>query len=414
MITGNFRWNKGCKIVSNGKETIVSNESNWLKISTECFDIIGEAIRNNCSMKEVLEAFEDLEDQNYFKVLVQKLQSFGALVASDYEEKNDINVYFVLTNRCNLKCAHCCVCANEDEKDIDILSIEDILLTIDKLIELNPFSITITGGEPLIRKDIFEILRYLSDNYKGKIFLMTNGLLLNKQNVLDVIPYVDHIDISIDGVDEETCSAVRGKGVFTKVLDVVDLLHKNNYFKISLSMVFGSNNKHLIETFEELNRKHNTTAIVREFAPLGRGKINSELFVSKDKKVISPVLNESLEELRKNVYVGQCGAIENGFTIDYTGYIYPCSLLMKEKYILGDVRKIDDLKEWFENHAFFEAGYRNFQNLIPMISQKCKDCNINIFCWDCLELMDRLSESPEKWEKRCKAQKKYLEPIVWS
>ena len=334
MITGNFRWNKGCKIVSNGKETIVSNESNWLKISTECFDIIGEAIRNNCSMKEVLEAFEDLEDQNYFKVLVQKLQSFGALVASDYEEKNDINVYFVLTNRCNLKCAHCCVCANEDEKDIDILSTEDILLTIDKLIELNPFSITITGGEPLIRKDIFEILRYLSDNYKGKIFLMTNGLLLNKQNVLDVIPYVDHIDISIDGVDEETCSAVRGKGVFTKVLDVVDLLHKNNYFKISLSMVFGSNNKHLIETFEELNRKHNTTAIVREFAPLGRGKINSELFVSKDKKVISPVLNESLEELRKNVYVGQCGAIENGFTIDYTGYIYPCSLLMKEKYIL--------------------------------------------------------------------------------
>ena len=140
--------------------------------------------------------------------------------------------------------------------------------------------------------------------------------------------------------------------------------------------------------------------------------MNSKLFVS-SKTISRKVDQECIDKLR-NIYVGQCGAIDNGFTIDYTGYIYPCSLLLKEKYILGDVRKIDNLNDWYEERKFAEEGYQNFQNLIPSISSKCKDCNINLFCWDCLEIMDRLSENPEKWKKRCEMQKSLLEPIIWS
>lgn len=411
MLKGIFKWNDGCRIVKNGNMTIVSNECKWLKITTECFDLIGEAIENKYCMEELINSFKDIDDQKYFMMLIDKLESFGALVPADFERKDDVNVYLVVTNRCNLRCTHCCVNANEN--NVDILSTEDILHTIDKLIQLNPTSITITGGEPLIRKDILVILKYLSMNYQGKIFLMTNGLLINEYNIQDIISCVYHIDISIDGIDEETCSMVRGKGVFSKVLDVVELLHNYNYSKISLSMVFGPNNNHLRDAFDELNRTYNTKAIAREFAPLGRGKMNSKLFVS-SKTISRKVDQECIDKLRRNIYVGQCGAIDNGFTIDYTGYIYPCSLLLKEKYILGDVRKIDNLKDWYEERKFAEEGYQNFQNLIPSISSKCKDCNINLFCWDCLEIMDRLSENPEKWKKRCEMQKSLLEPIIWS
>lgn len=415
MIKGTFKWNENCKSVTNCDRVIISNNCRWLKISKECFELLQESIQNKISVEKLLDSFINEDDREYFIELIKKLCSFEAIVSTDKKCKKEMGIYLVVTNRCNLKCSHCCVDAGKNNKQTDILSTIDIFSIIDKLKELNPANITVTGGEPLMRDDIFEILKYLSLNYEGKVFLMTNGLLINEDNVKSIIPYVNHIDISVDGVDEETCSSVRGKGVFNKVLDAVDLLHKNNFNKISLSMVFGPHNYYLKERFEKLNEDYKTKAIVRQFTPIGRGKSNSYLYIpesSNEQSLIDQPKNK--DEIRKDLLVGSCGAIEEGFTIDYTGYIYPCSLLIKDEYILGDITKIANIKEWYERKDFNETSYQNYLDLIPTRSSKCKDCNINIFCWDCLEVMDRIKNNSEKWNKRCKIKKQMLTNIVWS
>lgn len=147
----------------------------------------------------------------------------------------------------------------------------------------NPKSITSSGGEPMIREDFFDIASFLRENYTGIITLSTNGTLITKDNVAKLCDLVDQIDISIDGIDEESCAKIRGRGVFGKVLNSVDLIHECDFTNVSLSMVFSDTNEMYEEQFYELNKKLGTKALPRIYADIGRAKKNREQFTSKTK-----------------------------------------------------------------------------------------------------------------------------------
>lgn len=411
-----FRWNEDKRLLQNNNRVILSNKDGaWIKISKECYEIINKSIREKISESSLLNAFEDKEDSLYFTELLTKLKEMCIIELDNVKkEKKKIEVYLVLTNRCNLRCSHCCISANESIIG-EHFSTTEMFSVIDKILELEPDSITISGGEPLVREDVYEILEYLSSKFKGTVILMTNGILINEGNIHKIIPYVSNIDISIDGVDEKSCSLIRGKGVFTMVLETVKLLHKNNFHKISLSMVFGSQNLHLMDDFYRLNEEYNTKAIPRIFAAIGRGKEVADKFVKKeDRDSDYEDITVTDGSIANELAVGGCDAIKSGFTIDYTGYIYPCSLLIKDKYILGDINKIDNLKDWYDNKDFDEKNYKNFLQLYPNNHPKCKDCNVNLFCWGCLEVLDRLNDDRVQWDRKCKKNKCILNKVLWS
>ena len=120
----------------------------------------------------------------------------------------------------------------------------------------------------MLRKDFFEILKYLKSKYDGKVSISTNGTFINNKNVDQLSKHTDQIDISVDGVDEETCSLVRGSGVFNKVIESVNLLKSRGFNNISLSMAFGDRNAHLESQFIELNECLGTIPIVRQIKKL--------------------------------------------------------------------------------------------------------------------------------------------------
>ena len=100
------------------------------------------------------------------------------------------NVAVMLTNRCNLSCKHCCASQIMSEKDISF----DI---VRKVVELNPHQICITGGEPLLYKNIEEVLKFIKKHYNGKLLLATNGLLVNKYIDM-IVKYFDKV--TSDGI----------------------------------------------------------------------------------------------------------------------------------------------------------------------------------------------------------------------
>ena len=103
-----------------------------------------------------------------------------------------------------MHCRHCCVNA-ERETDYE-MPFDDLVMALNRIINWKPKQISLTGGEPLVRKDIFDILEYLNKKFNGRVTLSTNGTLINEENVGVLIRYLDQIDISIDGVDEATCT----------------------------------------------------------------------------------------------------------------------------------------------------------------------------------------------------------------
>ncbi|MGZ4903329.1 MAG: radical SAM protein [Halobacteriota archaeon] len=100
---------------------------------------------------------------------------------------------FKITHRCNLRCAFCNVWADK----MPDLHTSDVYSIIDNLSRSSTFTISFEGGEPLLRKDIGEVLRYTHDcsNY---ILFTTNGLLIDKRPFEEYARYFDFLELSID------------------------------------------------------------------------------------------------------------------------------------------------------------------------------------------------------------------------
>lgn len=108
-----------------------------------------------------------------------------------------------LTKRCSLRCAHCYLSAGErDAGSVNELTTEECSRVVDHLCEVNPAALLVlTGGEPLLRKDLFQIARYATQ--KGMMVVVgTNGTLLSDAKIRQLQSAgVMGVSISVDSLD---------------------------------------------------------------------------------------------------------------------------------------------------------------------------------------------------------------------
>jgi len=127
-----------------------------------------------------------------------------------------------ITSRCNLRCKGCWA-AKYDKKaqDLDMKLIEKAIDEVRYKIGMN--YIAVTGGEPLIREDVFDIF----EKYPDCIFtLYTNGTLLTDEKVKRLAELGNvYVLLSIEGTEQHT-DARRGEGVYKKVISAMDKLKK--------------------------------------------------------------------------------------------------------------------------------------------------------------------------------------------
>lgn len=118
-----------------------------------------------------------------------------------------ISLSWELTNKCNSACLFCCNQANEhlDMRECDF---DEIKEKLDLIKKWNVLRVIVGGGEPLVRKDIFKILKYMRDIGLYPI-LATNGILLSK-NVEEIAKRCFSIQISLDTFDRQTYIKIRG------------------------------------------------------------------------------------------------------------------------------------------------------------------------------------------------------------
>ena len=125
---------------------------------------------------------------------------------------------WALTYRCNQKCLYCqWPSVNKEE-----LSTADALAIIDKLRILKVRRINLTGGEPLVREDIFDLVDVIK---KAEMFicLNTNGFLVAGN--IKYLKNIDMINLSFEG-DKEIHDAVRGKGAFEALIRAQEAARK--------------------------------------------------------------------------------------------------------------------------------------------------------------------------------------------
>lgn len=162
-----------------------------------------------------------------------------------------ITCVWEVTMGCNMRCGHCgssCKEALPDE-----LSTEEALQLCEELADLGIKWVTLSGGEPLTRKDILIIIRRLKE--KGvAVNMITNGWLLNEETVLRLKESgISTVAVSIDGTGE-IHDRIRVKGAFAHAKEAFAMLKKAGIRTGAITTITKQNIQILDELKEELIR----------------------------------------------------------------------------------------------------------------------------------------------------------------
>lgn len=401
----------------NGKVILYNKEKKrHVKLSEEVYEYIRLAEKNKWTAKELLDRFKKDEDKKYMSTLIGIMINNEVLLGNRLQQNRFKDMHLSLTSRCNLSCKHCV--SSCGPKEDDYLDTKEIIRLIDNLCYLNVRTLILTGGEPLVRDDFTKIVEHIKEVLPIQTLgLSTNATLINDENIDFIVNNFDKVDISIDGVDEKTCSKIRGKGVFEKVIKAIHELHSRDFYRISMSMVFGEKNHEMSKEFKMLNERLHTTPIERYFIPSGRGLVNRDIFSDEDS--ILPLLVPRLYEINSHENESSklascsCNACIEQVFIDHKGDIYPCPSLTEEEYLIGSVFDEDVVVSLRDNNLRENTGFENLNKLYPFNFEKCKDCDVNIFCLKCPARVNTVKDNDKELNRWCGLMKKNIELAIW-
>jgi AdoMet-dependent heme synthase len=157
-----------------------------------------------------------------------------------------------ITHRCNLKCN---ICEIRKDPGIKEFTTEEVKDLISQSIAWGVKEFVLSGGEPLAREDIFEILGFVKEN-NYHVGVLSNGVLLQKEFLKKLTPYLISntlsLSISIDALTPEIHDDIRGaEGCFNKTLDGLKLLSelKKQHPNINFNTISIILNENLEELF---------------------------------------------------------------------------------------------------------------------------------------------------------------------
>ncbi len=194
-----------------------------------------------------------------------------------------------VTDRCNLRCCYCMPQADFNWMPHDnILSFEEILRLVRVLARQGVRKIRLTGGEPLVRKDVVRLMEGLS-GLEGveEMCLTTNGVVLPELAGSIFNLGIRHINISLDTLRRDRFRMITGRDMFEKVWDGIQRCIALGFspIKINFVMIKGKNDDE-IRDFALLAARYPVEVRFIEFMPVGRGSNwGKECFVPSDQAV---------------------------------------------------------------------------------------------------------------------------------
>lgn len=180
-----------------------------------------------------------------------------------------------LTDRCNFRCFYCLPNGEPPlARKETILTFEEILYISEIFVSLGIEKIRLTGGEPLLRKNLGDLIKELAKlkpNLKD-LALTTNGFDFPKHAKTFKANGLDRVTISLDSLQREKFKKICGVDKLDEVLQAIESAKENNFqpIKINAVIVRGVNDDELVD-FAEFARQNDVSFRFIEFMPLDSG-----------------------------------------------------------------------------------------------------------------------------------------------
>ncbi len=304
-------------------------------------------------------------------------------------------VGLILTQRCNFRCLHCQTQERATERE---LSYSEWKKVIDQIANFSPGAVVdLTGGEPLLHKDVFKIIQYLK---RKDLFVTmhTNGFFIDKDRARKLIQLgLDEIVVSFYSLNPKTQDFLRGKrGVHQKMLSAINYLRKSrekskSKTKIKIAVLLTRYN---IEEFPKMIEwaKEKQIEVIPQplMESLYSGEHNPDWFLKskswpKPKQVLSLSSQTSFLKVIKDYYLNpksvlkyKCYTAQNNLIIDSGGKVSFCY----DSKSIGDV-KSSFVKIWNSQKA------NRMRQKIKECSKYCRivGCNFEPSFFDKIKIL---------------------------
>ena len=253
-----------------------------------------------------------------------------------------------ITDACNFRCRHCYQSDFTKASDLALADLIKIYENISASSSGRKTRISVTGGEPLLRKDLFDILKYLDrHDTTEELAIITNASLINENIIekLREIRKLKQVKISLDGATEKVNDLVRKPGAFKMALEKINLVQEKSSFEVIVMFTAMRSNVFELPALFQLCRELKVDGMMIErFIPLGQGAaLRSEIISKEDwKRLVGEICECAGAEMAEKDMLAckafwvkfkdegvellgaECNVGEDAFAIMPNGDLLPC------------------------------------------------------------------------------------------
>lgn len=316
---------------------------------------------------------------------------------ADATEMHSVNSFrslaIEITKKCNLRCLHCYLSAGDEAEDE--LTTEEIKDLLRSAKELGARSVSIGGGEPLMRPDYLDIIKYAL-SLDLLVALGTNGTLVDEKIAESLSKLQIKVQISLDGARKETHDRIRGDGSFDSAVRGIDNLIEKGVGK-DIVIAFTPMSLNVSEVPELIDFALGRGIQVIQFPPLspsGRARARlDELRLSDDERLwFWDFISEKAKEVKGELdLLAECFSMDinnhgnpyrcsigSQLRIAPNGDVYPCQCFhFGSEYCIGNVKR-QHLREIVNGQKLEEIVKTSFAR--PLMIDQCRECNWRNFC----------------------------------
>lgn len=373
-----------------------------LRRSSDIFGVSEEAIRRGLAETVFLRGLQNvLAGIARYGVTMPQIVNAPFMVVWDF------------THHCNLRCSHCYLDAQKPlPHELDTGEAKRL---IEELADAGVVVIAFSGGEPLMRKDFFEVAAHA---HKNDIYvaLATNGTLVTPEMAGRIRDAgVEYVEISVDGKDAESHDAMRGiPGAFDRAIAGIKNSVAAGFYTCMATTVTRTNYAEIPDIYNLASDLGVNRLMCFNFIPTGRGVEMADLDISPEERrdLIRYLLDRTREgggpealttapqiaplalgdergvpvghfyagdaidgktELLAD-FIGGCGAGRLYCSIEPEGDVQPCVFL---PIVVGNVRDTPFLDIWHSSEVLQKLRDRN------LLSGACAGCSNRYICGGC-------------------------------
>ena len=302
-----------------------------------------------------------------------------------------------VTRRCQLQCLHCGSSCSIDSPYAEELDMDTILKVFTRVKQAYPdkkIKVAITGGEALVRKDIFKLMARISE-MGFPMSLVTNGMAVDEEKAKYLAAAgVTGVSVSVDGLKDNHNWLRNNPNSFDKAIEALKIFQDSGYFYVEPITTVNKRNLVELEALDELfiGMKLPSWRLGKTF-PIGRANDYPELFLdAKELRTMLDFVKARHRDKKRPMKVTFCeeGYLGNDYEMEVRDYFFRCPAGVTVLTILGDGSitgcaaasmeyiqgniKTDDVVDVWENR--FEV----FRKRDWMKKGKCAECKVYDYC----------------------------------